>query len=49
MFRAGVGNPYLILSDYSGDDKIKAREKENKRKEVEERLKKKHEKQIFKP
>jgi hypothetical protein len=48
-FRAGVGDPYLILSDYSGDAKIDAREKEIKRKEAEERLRKKRERQIFKP
>lgn len=49
MFRAGVGDPYLILSDYSGDAKIAAREKEIKRKEAEEVLRKKRERQTFKP
>lgn len=48
-FRGGVGVPYLSLSDYSGDAKIMAREKENKRKEIEDRLRKKREKRIFKP
>ncbi len=49
MYRAGTGTPYLILSDYSGDAKITAREKENERKESEERRRKERERRTFKP
>lgn len=49
MFRAGVGDPYLILSDYEGDKKITEREKENKKKEEDEHRRKEREKRTFKP
>ncbi len=49
MFRAGVGDPYLILSDNTAEAKIIAREKEIKRQEVQERRRKEQERRIFKP
>lgn len=48
-FRAGIGDPYIILSDKVADAKIIARENELKRKDVEERRRKEREKRIFKP
>lgn len=49
VFKAGIGDPYLILSDNASDAKIIAREKEMKRKEAEQRRRKEQERRIFKP
>lgn len=49
VFRAGQGNPYMILSDKVADEKIAARRKEIQTKKKEELLRKEKEKRVFKP
>jgi hypothetical protein len=49
MFRAGVGDPFIILADTAADAKVDAREKEIKRKEDEERRRRERERHVFKP